>query len=825
MREILEIKREAEYFTPEGLRTLTGLPQDKWEFAILKECLDNSLDAINELPGKEIVIETGEDYLAVYDSGPGIPEDVLDRIFDFSVYVSSKRDFRTPTRGFQGNALKTVIAICHLKNMDLLFFSNNTQFSYKINKMKLMAGIVEFEKEKQHVAGAKNGIKVTGINLNDEEVKATAWAYRLCNPDVTFRLNSTVYEAVTEPIKRADKTFIHWYDFAGFNQLLQGVARKEPRRTVKDFCLKFSGTQRILSSLTFPYKRLNEFDKNEEAIKTLYHELKEKTQKPKPTILANFLSGKEMLLKIYGDTGEFKYRRVLGEYSSHEATIPYALEGFLLQNHEENSEGRIITTVNCPVPYEDMPFKFNTWYEEFCGKKYQAASLAGLLHGSGFTEARGITLFINFASPYLEFTDKSKTNIIVKGQLKQDLIKLAEYLCRDVIKEVERARRARARFNRMRAIRPQREIPKKDLMFAYFNEALNRASGGYMVTARQIFYVLREIINTRHGKDLTGGDYNVFTQEVVTERIESNPELENVILFERRGFFKDLFFNQELPLGTKDVYEFTQRDYENKIYEEKNKVYSLPPNLLYNHVLFIEKAGFNTILESSGLLRELNLGVMATQGFGTRAAKKLIEYFISNGFKVYVLHDCDIAGYLIQDKFESGSNTFKKGLDVVEIGLTVEDVKNLNKAHLAEVVTYKRNYRDSLDILTEEERSFFVVSSYYNQYRRVEINALTTPELIDFIRAKIKYEPIRPSIEQLKNYINIDAEELIKNALFKAYGAGLRLGIDRDEIAREVYRRINGEEHWTDTLEAAVSEWAARKSKELAAILKNRING
>jgi len=298
--------------------------------------------------------------------------------------------------------------------------------------------------------------------------------------------------------------------------------------------------------------------------------------------------------------------------------------------------------------------------------------------------------------------------------------------------------------------------------------------------------------------------------------MESNPELENVILFERRGFFKDPFFNQELPLGTRDVYEFTQRDYENKIYEKKNKVYSIPPGLLYNHVLFIEKAGFNTILESSGLLRELNLGVMATQGFGTRAAKKLIEYFISNGIKVYVLHDCDIAGYLIQDKFESGSNTFKKELDVVETGLTVEDVKNLNKAHLAEVVTYKRKYQDSLDILTEEEREFFVVNSCYNQYRRVEINALTTPELIDFIRAKIKYEPIRPSIEQLKNYINIDDEELIKNALFKAYGAGLRLGIDIDAIAREVCQKINGEEHWTETLDKVVSEKVAAKVDELA---------
>ncbi|GAB6274763.1 MAG: hypothetical protein STSR0004_16280 [Peptococcaceae bacterium] len=814
MREVLEIKREAEYFTPEGLRTLTGLSQDKWDFAILKELLDNALDAVNELYQKEVIVETGEGCIAVYDSGPGLPEAVLDRIFDFNVYVSSKRDFRTPTRGLQGNALKTIIAICHLKEYNLLFFSDNIQYSYKTNKMKLMAGIVEFEKEKRCVSDAKNGIKVTGINLDNEKVMNTVWTYRLCNPDVAFRLNDIVYEAVTEPVKRADKTFIHWYDFAGFNQLMQAVARKEPQRTVKDFCLKFSGTQRILSNLTFPYKRLSEFDKKEEDIKALHLELKEKTQKPKPAILTNFLSGKETLFKVYGNTEDFKYRRVLGEYVSNEAVIPYALEGFLLQNNAEDTGCRIITAINCSVPYEKIPFKFDTWYEEFCGKEYQAGTLAGLLYASGFTEAQGITLFVNFASPYLEFTDKSKTNIIVTGQLKQDLLKLSEYLCKDTIKEVERAKRTKARFNRTRAIRPQREIAKKDLMFAYFDEALNKASGGYMVTARQIFYVLREIINTRHGKDLTDSDYNVFTQEVVTYQIEEKPDLENVILFERRGFFRDPFFSSELPLGTRDVYEFIQKNYTNEIYETKEKVYSLPPNLLYNHVLFIEKAGFNTILESSGLLRELNLGVMATQGFGTRAAKKLIEYFISNGIKVYVLHDCDIAGYLIQEKFESGSNTFKKELDVAEIGLTVEDVKELDKAHLAEVVSYKRSYRNSLDILTEEERNFFVASSYYNQYRRVEINALTSPELLDFIKAKIKYKPIKPTIDQLKNCITIDTKDIIKTALLKAYGT-MHLEINKDEIARDVFQNINGNDHWVDTLDRVVSEKITAKIDEI----------
>ena len=339
-----------------------------------------------------------------------------------------------------------------------------------------------------------------------------------------------------------------------------------------------------------------------------------------------------------------------------------------------------------------------------------------------------------------------------------------------------------------------------------------------MVTVRQIFYALRQIINNEYGRELNRADYSVFTQKVVTKKLESNPGLENIVLFGRRGFFRDPFFKEELPLGTKDVYKFIQDSNvcKDSIYEVKQTVYSVPSNLLYNHVLFIEKEGFNTILDASGLLRELNLGVMATQGFGTRAAKKLIDYFLNSGIKVYVLHDCDIAGYLIQNKFENGSDTFKKSLDVVEIGLTVEDVKQLGKEGLAETVTYEKNYNNALNILTEDEYDFFVIGSYYNnQYHRVEINALTTPELLDFIKAKIKYEPIRPTIDQIKNYIDIDTNELVKDALFKMYGDSLELKIDKDKLAGEIYKKINGKEHWTKTLERVTFDFTREKISEL----------
>ena len=49
--------------------------------------------------------------IRVADNGPGIAADVVDDILDFSVRVSSREAYVGPTRGAQGNALKTVLAM------------------------------------------------------------------------------------------------------------------------------------------------------------------------------------------------------------------------------------------------------------------------------------------------------------------------------------------------------------------------------------------------------------------------------------------------------------------------------------------------------------------------------------------------------------------------------------------------------------------------------------------------------------------------------------------------------------------------------------------
>ena len=58
-----------------------------------------------------VAVTVTESMIEVRDDGPGIPGDVIEDILDFTVRVSSREAYVGPTRGAQGNALKTIMVM------------------------------------------------------------------------------------------------------------------------------------------------------------------------------------------------------------------------------------------------------------------------------------------------------------------------------------------------------------------------------------------------------------------------------------------------------------------------------------------------------------------------------------------------------------------------------------------------------------------------------------------------------------------------------------------------------------------------------------------
>src|SRR5262245_32040501 len=111
-RAHLTVGRAHEYFDANELEKQTGQPRSRFAGMAIKESVDNALDVCETAGvGPEITIEAaqrgGELALTVTDNGPGLAPEIVHRILDFDTRTSDKLAYRAPTRGLQGNALKT----------------------------------------------------------------------------------------------------------------------------------------------------------------------------------------------------------------------------------------------------------------------------------------------------------------------------------------------------------------------------------------------------------------------------------------------------------------------------------------------------------------------------------------------------------------------------------------------------------------------------------------------------------------------------------------------------------------------------------------------
>jgi len=110
-RTTFTTSRLLEFFTEKELTMQIGYEKDHWPIALLKELLDNALDAC-ETAGiaPTITVTVEPDVLTVHDNGPGLPAATLERSLDYLFRVSDKAHYVSPTRGQLGNALKCVWA-------------------------------------------------------------------------------------------------------------------------------------------------------------------------------------------------------------------------------------------------------------------------------------------------------------------------------------------------------------------------------------------------------------------------------------------------------------------------------------------------------------------------------------------------------------------------------------------------------------------------------------------------------------------------------------------------------------------------------------------
>jgi len=216
-RTTFETSRAAEYFDARQLSALTGVPRQEFGSVCLKELVDNALDAC-ETAGvapeigieAEYMVEKDPELvrLSVSDNGPGMPPSLVERILDYNVRVSDKMAYRSPTRGAQGNALKTIIGIPYALGGEasdpIIITARGVR--HTIRPWIDPGGHVRISHDKADENGSSEDIGGTRITLtiplespglDEEDVLHWLRSFAAFNPHSTFR-----YKVRAAPQKR-----------------------------------------------------------------------------------------------------------------------------------------------------------------------------------------------------------------------------------------------------------------------------------------------------------------------------------------------------------------------------------------------------------------------------------------------------------------------------------------------------------------------------------------------------------------------------------------------------------------------------------------------
>jgi hypothetical protein len=303
-------------------------------------------------------------------------------------------------------------------------------------------------------------------------------------------------------------------------------------------------------------------------------------------------------------------------------------------------------------------------------------------------------------------------------------------------------RDARARANRATMFRPARishsSVAAKILPDGYAHASDN---GRLPVTQRQLYYACRETFREATGRSI---DYKYFANTLLPQFMNRHPDRCEGwrINADPRGTLVIPNANEpvRIPCGTVLIDEhLANRRSAKAIVGAPNLPLewpSLEGGQRYKAVLYIEKEGFEPLLQQERIAERYEIAILSCKGQSVVAARKFVDMTcgVNGGVPLLVVHDFDKYGFSIAQRLTSVSfeaeeadrvrYRFQNEINVTDLGLRLEDVERYSLPD--ERHRFKGNWPDDCDV-TDEEKAFI------EGHRRVELNAFTSAQFIAWL--------------------------------------------------------------------------------------------
>jgi DNA topoisomerase VI subunit B len=439
-RQVFKTSRLLEFCSPKELVLQTGHPVEQWPFVVLKELVDNGLDASEEariVPTVKVVVRSAPSpSITVSDKGAGIAPETVKAMLDFGVRASSNEAYASPTRGAQGNALKTLIAMPFAldgSKGDVIIEAREVRhrITFRVDQIRQVPNIEHAEEPSDVKIGTSVTIRwprsaCSILDGTKARFLQIAEDYAWLNPHLSVAMDWDGEQAeikATHPAwhkwRPSDPTPAHWYDPERFERLIAAYVANDQdhqrTRTVREFIAEFrgmSGTakqKQVLDGTSTARMTLIDFFADGKAdkikIANLLSAIQRATKPVKPQDLG--LIGKEHLAARFAAAGvdlrTFNYKRMLRD----DGGLPTVIEIAFGYCPNARPIRRLIAGVNWSVGINN-PFR---------QLGADGESLDSFLEMQRVGRNEPVILLVHLASPRIAYTDRGKSALALGGAI------------------------------------------------------------------------------------------------------------------------------------------------------------------------------------------------------------------------------------------------------------------------------------------------------------------------------------------------------------------------------------------------------------------------
>jgi DNA topoisomerase VI subunit B len=450
-RVAFKVSRLMEFCSERELQNQTGHSLYEWPLVVGKEAMDNALDACEEAEiAPEITITVDEGTIIVTDNAGGIDAKTIESILDYSIRVSSREAYVSPTRGAQGNALKTILAMGYVLDRKTGNDADAAgitiieargirhQIEFRVDHINNQPKIIHNTAESSVKVGTELTIKwppTDGLlEYAERQFKSLIEAYAWFNPHLTLRgvwfgrefINVKATNPNWEKWRPRNPTSPHWYDESRLQRYLAAhVARDRDagqHRTVREFIAEFRGLsgsaiqRKILAEVGCSHQSLAQFfgveKVNRSGIAKLLAAMRKYSRPVAPKHLGSIGEEhlKQCFLAVGGNIDTFKYQCRKGMTTD---GIPYIVE-FAFGLHQSGLSGgavtrKFVTGANWSAGINNPFRRFGSTGEGLENTLAEVRANAG----------QPVICALHLASAYIQYADRGKSSIILSNDSEQ----------------------------------------------------------------------------------------------------------------------------------------------------------------------------------------------------------------------------------------------------------------------------------------------------------------------------------------------------------------------------------------------------------------------